>query len=289
MFLLPNFLLIGAAKAGTNALHEYLRSHPEAFMPPTKELKFFSDENWCHGLDWYEAQFEGATGAKSIGEGSVQYSMYPRYTEVPARIADTLPDVRLLYLVRHPVSRILSQYRHLFALGIERDGIEKAVLRPGPRRANLPRDDNPSGYVWYSRYAAQIDRYMQHFRRDQLLVVKSEDLLQRRAPTLHGIYSFLRINPEWTAPVVERDFHVASDRRRDRALLRLMRGRPIVHRYVGRVPVSLKSATRRLYTRPAELPEMPDSLRVRVEDLVRDDVAALRSYMPAGFDGWGLA
>ncbi len=71
--MLPNFLLIGAAKAGTNAVHQYIRSHPEGFMPAEKELKFFSGEgNWFKGLPWYESQFEGGRDALAIGEGSVQ-------------------------------------------------------------------------------------------------------------------------------------------------------------------------------------------------------------------------
>src|SRR5437660_1291673 len=85
---LPTFLVIGAMKAGTDALWKYLRGHPQVHMAPTKELDFFAEElNWRRGLGWYEGQFEGAGAAVAIGEASTSYSKHPTHPGVPERIA----------------------------------------------------------------------------------------------------------------------------------------------------------------------------------------------------------
>ena len=71
---LPNFLVIGAMKAGTTSLFHYLRDHPQVFLPEEKELYFFTEEdNWHRGLEWYRSRFRGAGDAKAVGEASVGY------------------------------------------------------------------------------------------------------------------------------------------------------------------------------------------------------------------------
>jgi len=107
--VLPNLLVIGAAKCGTTALHRYLGLHPDIFMSKSKELGFFcSSENWDERLRWYESQF-GA--ARVRGESSPSYTNCPRNKGVPERMASLVPDARLIYLVRDPVDRVISQYR----------------------------------------------------------------------------------------------------------------------------------------------------------------------------------
>ena len=93
---LPNFLIIGAMKAGTTSLYQYLGSHPQVFMAQPKELHFFS---YRAGEDtaWYAEHFAGAGAAIAVGEASASYTTYPDAEEVPGRIA-AIPDVRLIYL-----------------------------------------------------------------------------------------------------------------------------------------------------------------------------------------------
>src|SRR5437879_4812348 len=150
-------------KAGTTSLYHYLRPHPEVFMPKTKELDFFVEEmNWSRGWTWYREQFEAAPAhTKARGEASTAYAKAPRFRGVPVRIAATLPDVRLVYVIRNPIERIRSHYQHRVATGAEVRPLEAAVL------------ENPI-YVDYSRYAFQIEQFLEHFPREQLLVVRSE-------------------------------------------------------------------------------------------------------------------
>lgn len=94
---LPNFLVIGAMKAGTTSMHRYLDAHPDVFMATQKELNFFIEElNWSKGLGWYEERFAEAGDATARGEASPGYAGYPVRRGVPERIAATLPDARFV-------------------------------------------------------------------------------------------------------------------------------------------------------------------------------------------------
>ena len=130
-----------------------------------KAPEFFVEEsNWHRGIDWYRQQFP-VTGAHilAVGEASNAYAKYPRHRGVPERIAAHLPDVRLVYVVRDPIARIRSHYQTKVAEGSEKAPFSDAVF------------GNPI-YLDYSRYAMQIEQYLEHFPREQLLVITSEDL-----------------------------------------------------------------------------------------------------------------
>src|ERR1700734_4057888 len=147
--MLPTFLVVGAQKSGTSSLWQYLRCHPQVFMTFRAEPAYFSGHNLWRGLDWYEDQFRGSEGYPPRGESTPAYTMYPTFTDVPQRVAALVPDVKLIYLVRHPVKRMHSHYRHRYASGIERAPIDRA-LREEPHYLNT------------SRYAFQIEQYMEH-------------------------------------------------------------------------------------------------------------------------------
>ena len=109
--MLPNLIVIGAAKCGTTSLHAYLDEHPEIAMSREKELHFFVDrKNWGRGIEWYEAQFDASAPVR--GESSPGYSAYPLYEGVAERMARVVPDAKLVYLVRDPVERVVSHYTH---------------------------------------------------------------------------------------------------------------------------------------------------------------------------------
>ena len=138
---LPTFLIIGTMKGGTTSLHRYLRQHPEVFMPERKELNFFLDEyagppidppeerNWSRGITWYERQFAGAERERAVGEASANYSRYPTYPGVAERIAEVVPKVKIIYLVRNPIDRVFSHYLHDVANGREQCPLHIAVRR----------------------------------------------------------------------------------------------------------------------------------------------------------------
>jgi sulfotransferase family protein len=275
--VLPTFLVIGAPKAGTTSLYHYLREHPEIYMPETKEVDFFvAGRNWPRGVEWYERQFKAANGARATGEASPRYAMYPLHPGIPERISGLLPDVQLVYLVRNPVKRMISHYLH-FVRSLKED-------RP-PEVALLKRPD----YVSCSRYAMQIERYLEHFRRDQLLVVVSERMYEQRAPTLAAIFEFLGVDPSFRDPMLEEEHYVTAaqlvPRPATKAVMRTGFWNPIA----SRLPEPVKKVGRRLSHEPTRQPEITPALREQLEDLVREDVSRLRRYVGGDFDGWGIA
>jgi Sulfotransferase domain len=278
--MLPNFLIIGAMKAGTTSLYEYLREHPQVFMATPKELHFFVEgKNWQRGRAWYERKFEGARDAVAVGEASPDYTKHPIRPGVPERIVAWMPRVRLVYLLRHPVERARSHYLHDLASGRERRPIEQVL--PGN-----------SFYLDPSRYAMQIEQYLRFFEREQLLLATSEDLRHRQAETLRGIYSFLGVDPDWESHAAEREYHHTTAKGMPGPLLRAARRVPGASAVRLRAPRVIAAAERALKTGGAVDPSramLSPDLRARLEDELRADVAELRQYMPPAFDGWGLA
>jgi hypothetical protein len=275
--VLPNFLVIGAMKAGTTSVHRYLREHPQVFMPERKELNFFvAEDGWSKGTSWYERHFEAAGGAVAVGEASPNYTKYPLFAGVPERIAKLLPEVRLIYLVRHPIERIRSHYLHRVLQGKERAPLEGAVLT------------NPS-YLATSRYAMQIEQYLEWFARERLLVITTEQLRDERVATVRRVQAFLGVDPQWSdSRLLDREFHRTSDKRVRRPLVAAALRVPGTRALARLAPRPMRRlASRGIGTGRATA--IPAAVEARLRAELRDDVARLRVHIGERFDGWGIA
>jgi sulfotransferase family protein len=275
---LPTFLVIGAMKGGTTTLWEYLKMHPEVFMARPKEVKFFMENRtWSEGVGWYEAKFAGAGDAKARGEASTGYTMAHSFPGVPGRIASLIPDVKLIYLLREPIDRMVSHYFHRRSHRKETRSLTRAMLDPT--------------YLFTSRYAYQLDHYLEHFSRDQILLLTSEALRDRRTETLRRVFEFIGVDPARAQGLDE----VAKNRTLDKKIqpiaVEKMRGRGPYRLAAAVVPRPARKLVRKLTTRPLEPEELsfPEELRARTVEALRPDVARLRTYMEPGFDGWGIA
>lgn len=275
--VLPNFLVIGAAKSGTTSLAHYLRSNPQVYMADFELHYFAAERRWRLGEAWYQAQFKGAGDEVAVGEKSPSYTRHPLYQGVPGRIAALLPDVRLIYLVRHPLQRIQSEYVHRALRGRERRPLDEAVTA------------DPA-YLDTSRYAMQIDRYLAHFDRSQLLVLTAEDLRHLRAATLDRVQRFLGVTPSWQPPELEREYNRTSQKPVRRPV-----PRPVRRLLNAGVRIGMPPRTaQRLSSRPGSSMldqgsvTFSDATRSRLEEELRDDVRRLRRHLDPGFDGWGI-
>jgi hypothetical protein len=284
----PTFLVIGAMKAGTTSLYHYLRDHPQVFMPKIKELDFFAvEEAWSRGPEWYRRQFAGASPeALAIGEASTAYTKFPHYPFVPERIARAVPEAKLIYVVRDPIQRIYSHYRHRVAVGAERAPIERAVL------------EEPI-YVDYSRYALQLEQYLPHFPREQLLVVTSEALRKDRHATVRSVYGFLGVDAGFVPPSLGREFYRSENRpvypSAMWAVRRAVRRRIPAAKRAKELVDSLGRSVRRVDqvggsegAGSGADEGIPAEARAAIRDLLRDDVRRLRSFVGPGFDGWDI-
>ncbi len=208
---LPDFVIIGAQKAGTSTLYAHLAAHPRVLPALRKEVHHFDRRE--RGLDWYRAHFpteaERARAASKHGEPVRSGEATPFYLvhpAVPSRMQAVLPDVRLLAILRDPVARAVSGYHHSVRCGFEDRPISVA-LDPDHAEAVAQdhdaewwdREDNPvrrRGYFARSRYAEQLERWLWVYPREQLLVVETSELragtAQARAAAFLGLGSETR-------------------------------------------------------------------------------------------------
>jgi hypothetical protein len=285
---LPNFLLIGAMRSGSTSLHASLSSHPEVFMAQPKELHFFVEQrNWSRGVYWYARRFAHGGHAKARGEASVTYTQHPQISGVARRAASVIPRARLIYLVRDPVARMRSQYEHDFRRAIAGNppvGWQR-ISRSGSAARALTAE---SKYLDSSRYATQLDQWLEHYSADDVCVIASEWLWQEPDAAMREIFSFLDVDPSW--PVVTDQHLNTASRVRTRSRIASVPG---VHHVSRMLPASVKS---RLRSRPYPVPldlqktlEIPDDVRDLLRERLYDDVRRLRPYVRGEFTGWGIA
>ncbi len=198
---LPDFLILGAQKAGTTSLFDYVCQHPQVCPPFHKEVHYF-DLSYRRGLAWYRAHFSlsGKAAHSLTGEASPYYLYHPRVAE---RVARDLPEAKLLVLLRNPVDRAYSHYRFnqrwnnvnapTFLEAIDR---EPELIRPEKER--MRKDPAYQSYALqhYSyldrgNYAVQLRHWFRHVDRSRFLILKSEDLFQDPEPTMQKVFSFL--------------------------------------------------------------------------------------------------
>ncbi|MEM9074676.1 MAG: sulfotransferase domain-containing protein [Myxococcota bacterium] len=184
---LPSFIIVGAAKSGTTALKEYLRAHPDVFMARMEVRYFDNEENHARDLDWYEHWFEGAKAGACVGEKSPSYCYAPK---APERMAKLLPNAKLIWLFREPVARAYSHYWHSVSRGKEPMSFEEAVRS---ERDRLGSNYLRGAYLSRSYYADQVERYLAHFPKSQMLFLRYEDLKTQPDEVVRQTSSFIGI------------------------------------------------------------------------------------------------
>jgi hypothetical protein len=216
--MLPSFLIIGAQRGGTTSLLDALRRHPdvtgptagEDFVRLRKEVHFF-DQRFENGIDWYRSFFPLEARRRLArlrgrdlvaGESSPYYLFHP---EVPARVAETLPDVKLIAMLRNPVERAYSHYQHKKRLGREKHSFAEALAAEDRRLAGedaliltdhrYRRHHFHRAYFRRGLYAEQLERWLAHFPREQLLVIRSEDYFERPEATYAEVLELIGARP----------------------------------------------------------------------------------------------
>ena len=204
---LPDFIIIGAQKAGTTSLFSYLSQHPQILHPACKEIHFFDgdispgENNFDKGESWYRSNFPRK---KNVGANRITFEATPIYLFnplVPKRIFDLIPKVKLIIILRNPTERALSHYflekrmnqeslPILEALKIEEKRLESVIKKEDYRSKAFRYHSYKSRGI----YKDQIARYLKYFSRNQLLIISSEKLLNDRQNTLKQIFDFVEVD-----------------------------------------------------------------------------------------------
>jgi hypothetical protein len=251
--VLPNLIVAGAGKSGTSSLHLYLDQHPDIAMTSAKEPHFFSDpDRYAVGPPFYDDLFPAtAASVRYRGESSTGYQIFPG---VPERIWASVPDCRLVFLLRNPVDRALSHYRWLVGLGLERRGFRAAF--------DSDRDSTPDpqasragnyGYIYQEGcYATNLYRFAAQFPADQLGLLVSEQLRSNPLDCLNQCCRFLDVSPFTTITPITANETVPQRHPRARARIEgrtaspiaaETRARSVMRRILGeRLAVRLRTA-----------------------------------------------
>jgi len=176
---LPHFVIIGAMKSATSSLYDQLSGQTGIFMCNPKEPNFFSDaDQYSKGIAWYSGLFAEADEDDLLGEASTHYTKLPTYPESVQRLKQHLPDTRFIYVMRHPVNRLVSHYIHEWSTGVYHCDIEEAI-------------DKYPELVTYGCYATQLEPYFEAFGRAAVLPVFFDRLLSEPQMELERICHFI--------------------------------------------------------------------------------------------------
>lgn len=295
MIHLPNFLIIGAAKSGTTSLHNYLNQHPEIFFPKSKEPNYFAlagktlprpgpaptevlseilHPNSVTDFDAYSSLFKTVQVQKAIGEASVRYLYFP---EAPGRIKEHLPGVRLIAILREPVSRLYSHYCMNAQFQLEPLDLREAIEREESRRkANWGWDWR---YVNVSLYSEQVKRYFDLFDRDQVKVILYDDFRDRPLEVYREVCRHIGVDDRFVPDMSKRS--KVTYRPRNSKLERWLH-------WPNATRKSLEEAAPRLTQRlvwelerwnSAPVPKLAPALRNELQYLFHDDVKKLEDLL----------
>lgn len=205
MKTLPNFFVVGAARSGTTSLYRYLGQHPEIYMAPKKEVHYFAAEYFPYsgpGDEWlngrlisneqhYAQLFESVTTEKAIGDPSAYYLCLPGTAE---RIAQAVPDAKIMMILREPVARAYSSYMHL-----ARDGRETLAFAEGLIQEEERKRRGFEPLWWYKElglYSSQVKHYLEVFGPERVKVLLYEEFCVNPEKTLRDVFVFLGVEED---------------------------------------------------------------------------------------------
>jgi Sulfotransferase domain len=277
---LPNFLVIGAQRAGTSLLHhKVLAPHPQVYVPVQRKEVHFFDRHFERGLDWYRGYFPAPDAAcrfRAIGEVTPDYLAA---VEAPARIHQLLPECRLIAILRNPVDRAWSWYQHARRSRYERRDFA-TFLQEAPEAL---------GGGLYHRH---LQRYLVSFRREALLVLLYEELIQNPGREIGRLMDFLGVAMIWSDPAA-----LLRERVNPSEIPRFRRGFALARRaghLLARHDLNwpVRTAKRlgvpRWFGNSVAEPGMSPDLCARLDEFYRDDVRQLGVLLGRDLRVWKL-
>lgn len=290
--MLPTFVVIGAAKAGTTAMYWYLNEHPEVFMSPVKETNFFAyglDDQGrllygdpelhrfpVRSVEHYERLFAGVRSQRAVGEAS------PIYLECPqsaGRIRDLLPDARIICFLREPVDRAYSDYlMYLRSRGRRLDPardltVDAAWAQPG------------SHWMRISRYHEALQRFYDLFARDRIHVFLFDDLRADALACVRDVYRSVEVDPSFSPDLVTP--HNIGGMPSSMTLERILTSANIKRAVEPLIPKRAADAVRKLRTRNLKkAPPLPDELKTELAGHFRSDIRRTAELIGRDLGTW---
>ena len=291
---LPNFLVLGAGKAGTSSLYHYLRQHPEVYMSAVKEPRFFAIEGgppfagpgakranreavWT--LPDYEALFEGVRGESAVGEASPMYLYTPGAAQ---RIRKRLPGVKMVVILRDPAERAFSSYLMNVHAGYERLSLPEAVEQEERRR----RENWAWGsYVTEGLYHRHLTRYFDLFDREQVRVFRFERFRRDPLGVCRDVFRFLEVDEDFEPDTSVRLQTTGLPRHRWLSMV-MDRHNPVKDMLRSLAPEAVRRRIWRLRAWNMEKPPLDEAQRRALGAYFRDDTERLQELLADDFSDW---
>ena len=283
MSKISNFaLIIGAMKAGTTSLFNYLAEHPEIAASKIKEPNFFTDaEKWSRGLSWYESLWNWKPEIHRVAmEASTAYTKLPSFSNAAQRIAHMStnghPRFKFIYIMRDPIERIESHHAHA-----QTDGwlSNKASLKHGMVHKHL---------IEVSKYAKQIDEYYKRFPEQDIKLLVLEELKSNPLNNLKDICRFLGVDPGYEFKRLGVIHNAIHHRITNSALVRLKQTNA-AHKFSAVLPRPLKETIKvALGRKQKDSIRLSSSQREQVLAALRPDLHRLQSVYDVDISRWGI-
>ncbi|VAW54781.1 putative deacetylase sulfotransferase [hydrothermal vent metagenome] len=277
----PNLFIIGAMKSGTTSLHEYLNEHPDVFMSDVKEPGYFSDcvDYYPKDDEWYESLFKDAKHHKIIGESSTHYTKLPICDGVIQKIWKYNPDARFIYIMRNPITRIISHYWHGIKYGDERHNILTAIKKN-------------KAYVDFSDYAFQLEPYIERFGKDKIYTLSFESLVNNPTTELKKLFEWLGVDAGISIKSAGQSHNALPDsfkRVKGFGLLYKFRQSFIWNTIAPFIPKKITSATAALTVKDAVKSSNKDEgVHRYLKPIFTSKVKKLEALLNKKFDEWHL-
>lgn len=300
---LPNFLIVGAAKSGTTSLNYYLKQHPQVYMSPIKEPKFFTaqflkfplngigddkvEKRMIKTFDEYKKLFKWVTPErKAIGEASVDNLYYHKRTI--NYIKRYLGEPKIVILLRNPVDRAFSAYKHLV-----RDGRETASFEEG-LQMEVKRMRNNWEFIWFYKdvgfYYEQVKDYLENFR--QVKIFLTEDLEKEPLRTVKETYKFLEVDTSFV-PNVNVKYNVSGVPKSKLFSFILKRANtlgsmlePMVNTLFPKKGIKVVSWIEKVRSKNLEKPRMKSETKEYLKGLYKDDILKLQELINRDLSNW---
>ncbi len=289
--MFPNFFLVGAPKSGTTSLFYYLTGHPDVYMCPVKEPNYFSypyiqRQNLYYttsnvtSLNEYESLFDHVQNEKIVGEASVSYLFYKN---VSARIKNSVPNAKVIILLRDPVERGFSHYLMDHRLGFISSSFEDVIYK---------RSSSPLLHLYYQQvvelgiYFHQVKRYVDSFGFEKVKIFLSEDLKNNNSSVMASVCEFLEIDP-----------HIPLDSEKQYNVYRRPRNRIVRSLYsikllrsAGRsvIPVTSLDTIKNFFLIKEKKPELSPETRKYLVNFYKKDILKLSDFIGRDLSAWTL-
>jgi hypothetical protein len=264
----PDFIVIGAMKSATTTLHEQLARQAGIFMSRPKEPNFFSDDAmYARGLSWYSSIFRPAGAGDLRGESSTHYAKLPTYPRTVDRLVRDLPRVKLVYVMRHPIDRLVSQYVHEVTAGRIAMDLREALVR------------HPE-LIDYSRYSMQLQPFLDAYGFAAVLPVFFPRLVSHSQAELERIGRFLGHEGPLTWDEELKPQNRGKERLRPSPVREVLVQAPVLTTIRHRVvPRRWSQSLQRLWRARVEPPRLSPVMTARLSEIFDADLAQLGSWL----------